>query len=290
MTRVLALALAARAAWVDESLYHINPLSYDPSKLAQKDTGDLAGDLFFDITTFTNAFACADPHGHHPPGVICDNKEVSGHDIGVTKVSVHMDDDWGPYATCNICVNGSSPLNASHACTAGEYVCDCEDGHFPPSWRPCTARVGRENVSDFLGSGGMGRFCGFGSGPSKIGACATAAAADKLQGMWFSMPATGECKGAAPTAGCHWRLKAVVKRIRRDCHSDAFLGAVEQRNATCFQACGRPRNTSSLCWAGCFVDTALGSAARSSCDPTGGMTAKELRDAWSAPFESCPAA
>ena len=33
MTRVLALALAARAAWVDESLYHINPLSYDPSKL-----------------------------------------------------------------------------------------------------------------------------------------------------------------------------------------------------------------------------------------------------------------
>ena len=59
MTRVLPLALAARAAWVDESLYHINPLSYDPSKLAQKDTGDLAGDLFFDITTFTNAFACA---------------------------------------------------------------------------------------------------------------------------------------------------------------------------------------------------------------------------------------
>ena len=69
--------------------------------------GDLAGDLFFDITTFTNAFACADPHGHHPPGVICDNKEVSGHDIGVTKVSVHMDDDWGPYATCNICVSNN---------------------------------------------------------------------------------------------------------------------------------------------------------------------------------------
>ena len=34
MTRVLALALAARAAWVDETLFHINPLSYDPSKSA----------------------------------------------------------------------------------------------------------------------------------------------------------------------------------------------------------------------------------------------------------------
>ena len=273
--------------WANVTMYHINPLTYDPSQLSNKDTGDLAGDLFFDMQTLTTqAFACA-PGVPRTPGVICNNKETSGHDIGVTQVTVELDLTWGPYGTCNICVNGSSPLNHSHACTKGEYVCDCENGVFPPKKVPCTAHVGWENTSAFLGSEGIGRFCGFGHGTGKIAACAAGAAADKLQGIWFSMPAAGECKGAS-REGCHWRLQQVVKRVRRDCHADTFLSAVERRNPTCFQKCGTPRNTTSLCWAGCFVDTALGSKARSKCDPTGGMTATELENAWAAPFASCP--
>ena len=288
---LLGLLLAALGSspgkwWVDTTMYHINPLSYDPAELANKDTGDLAGDLFFDISTVTNLFACAS--AHRAPGVICNNKETTGHDIGVTKVTVTVDESWGPYGTCNICVNGSSPLNKSHACTEGEYICDCENGQFPPQWRACTAQVGWENTSAFLGASGVGKFCGFGSGVSKVAACAAGAAADKLKGIWYSMPPSGECKGVKPTAGCHWKLKSVVKRIRRDCHADSFLSTVEKRNETCFNACGTPRNTSSLCWAYCFVDAALGPEARDKVDPNGGMTAKELEDAWSAPFDSCP--
>ena len=286
---LLPAAVPLRSSWVNTTMYHINPLTYDPADLAEKDTGDLAGDLFFDISQFISVFACQSQH--RAPGIICYNKETAGDKIGVTQVVVEVDAAaWGPYGTCNICINGTSPLNKSHTCSAGEYVCDCEDGKFPPKALPCTPRVGWENTSAFLGSGGIGKFCGYGTGSSKISACAGGAAADKLQGIWFSMPKSGQCKTSLVEETCYWRFHSVVKRIRRDCHSNAFLSVVEKRNPKCFDGCGSPRNTSSLCWAGCFVDTALGVKARSSCDPTGGMTAKELKDAWSAPFKSCPSA
>jgi hypothetical protein len=147
--------------------------------------------------------------------------------------------------------------------------------------------VGYENTSAFLGRAGIGRFCPLSRGHSKVAACAISTAADKLQGGWYSTLKQGE--------GTTWRLVEVVKRVRRDCHSNSFYDAVERALPACFAGCpggaGARRNTSSLCWAGCFVDAALGPQARASTrDLRSGMTREELVGAWSRPFDSDDAA
>lgn len=274
-----AMSGLAATRRVNTTMYHINPLSY-PAEPINMDLGDLAGDVFFDISQAVNAFSCSvhpTPHG-----VICDNGETAGqaHDIGVTELVVEHDEAHGSYATCNICVHGSSPLNHSHHCNAGEYVCDCESPGFPPHRVPCTAQVGWQNTSSFLGSGGVGKFCLFAHGNAKIATCATGTAADKLQGIWYSTLLAGR--------GKTWRVVDVVKRVRRDCHMNSFYGTVEKRAPKCFAACGPPpRNTSSLCWAGCFSDAALGPQARTTIrDTTSGMSREDLMDAWHRPFAS----
>jgi hypothetical protein len=278
-------SVAVTSAATNTTLYHVNPLSY-PAAPVNMDLGDVAGDLFFDISQILNVYACYDKPV--APYIICDNKETVGKDLGVTKVVLAVSEQsYGPYATCNICLNGTSPLNTSHSCTKGEYVCDCENGAFPPKKVPCTAAVGYENTSNFLGRAGIGRFCPLSRGHSKVAACAIGTAADKLQGSWFSTLKQGE--------GTTWRLVKVVKRVRRDCHSNSFYNSVERALPACFGGCqggaGAGRNTSSLCWAGCFVDAALGPQARASTSDLGsGMTREDLISAWSRPFDSDDAA
>ena len=267
--------------WRTLRLYHINPLRFDADDIADKDLGDAAGDAFFDISSITNYYACA-PGSRRAPGVVCANQEITGKDIGVTAVDVEVEGAFGPYGTCNICgEDGRSPLNHSQTCAPGTYVCNCENGKFPPTTLPCTTQMGRENTSLFLGSAGIGGFCNGRS--SSVAACAAGSAADKLQGFWYSPPKAGDCESGK----CTWRVKRVVKRIRRDCHADHFYSSIESKNASCFAPC-KTRN--STCWVDCFVDTTLGSNARTACDPSSGMTASQIVEAWTAPFDACPSA
>merc|ERR1712232_649607 len=137
----------------------------------------------------------------------CDNREVIGPHIGVTKVIVELDTRFGPYGTCNICINGTSPINKTHTCTGDEYVCDCEDGNFPPKSLPCQAKVGMEYPSKFFGSKGIGQFCKMPSDNPTT--CWTGSAAEKVAGRWFSPLTLGKCGGS--NAPCAWRLRKVVK-------------------------------------------------------------------------------
>ena len=143
----------AGQAATNTTLYHINPLSY-PAAPVNMDLGDIAGDLFFDISQVLNVFACYDKPA--VPYIICDNKETVGKDLGVTKVVLAVSEQsYGPYATCNICINGTSPLNASHSCTDGEYVCDRCDrtfthpGAFTNHRRSCVGRDFNSTDLDF---------------------------------------------------------------------------------------------------------------------------------------------
>ena len=278
---VVSASIITKSASVttNATLYHINPLAY-PAAPVDMDLGDVAGDLFFDIQQILSEFPC---HDTLPKPSYCVNKETHGQDIGVTKVVLALSEQsYGPYATCNICVNGTSPLNHSHTCTKGEYVCDCADGAFKRV--PCTAAVGYENTTVLFGSNGTGKPClRLPEGHLRTGTYALATAAAKLQGSWFSTLKQGE--------GVTWRLVEVVKRVRRDCHSNSFYTSVERRLPECFAGCqggaGASRNTSSVCWAGCFVDAALGPQARTSTHDLGsGMTREELVAAWSRPFDS----
>ena len=144
--------------------------------------------------------------------------------------------------------------------------------------------MGYENTHVLFGSNGTGKPClRLPEGHLRTGTCALATAAGKLRGGWFSTLKQGE--------GVTWRLVEVVKRVRRDCHSNSFYASVERRLPECFAGCqggaGASRIPSSLCWAGCFSDAALGPQARTSTHDLGsGMTREELIAAWSRPFDS----
>ena len=163
-------SIATASVATNVTLYHINPLSY-PTAPVDMDLGDVAGDLLFEFTQILKKFACRDRDEHPvrndtpaPNSNACINTETQGKDLGVTKVVLSLSEQsYGPYATCNICVNGTSPLNHSHACAKGEYVCDCKTDAYPTQKVPCTASVGRENTTISLGSNGIGRLCSAGS-------------------------------------------------------------------------------------------------------------------------------
>lgn len=280
-TMLVALfASAALAARSNVTVYHINQLDF-PGAPINMDIADLAGDVFFDILTIASSFACANPSGGGlAQYLVCANQETSGDDIGVTKLILDMSQTYGPYAQCNVCSHGSSPLNRTHECEAGTYVCDCHNSQ--QRGIPCGQNVGREEITG-LGRG-VGFLCLFSSGASKTTGCSMASAAQKLGGTWYSTLDVGH-----PST---WRVLAVAKRVRRSCHANVFFSAVERQNHACFANCadsGPPprRNTSSLCWSGCFIDAALGRRARTSTAPaTSGMSREALLAAWSQPFES----
>jgi len=294
-------------------MYHINPLSFSPDPI-NINLGDLAGDFFWDMQQIFLAFGCSDD----PSRIFCSNAEFFGRDIVVTKVIVEIlalpnAEMYGPYALCNICTHsGESPVDPSHTCEPGTYVCDCIDfsnGGFPHRFIPCNnPAVGREDTSLF-GKKGLGKKCEGKvdqshekylslHGNSSISAkksnkngkggikstCAMSNAADLLGGYWYSTLDIGLQQGT-------WRTVEILKRVRRDCHSNSFLSAIEARGDTsCFESCndGGMRNISNLCYVQCFADVALGPYATNSTSAigTGGMTKEELIEAWVRPFES----
>jgi hypothetical protein len=266
------------------TLYHINPLNI--SGIENMDLGDDLGDMFFDIMSVLRPYMC--PSSMQYNNFACNNREIIGPEIGVTEVIVEVDTHFGPYGTCNICVNGTSPLNKSHTCTGDEYICDCEDGHFPPKSLPCEAKVGLEYPKDFFGESGIGKFCQFSHEPSM---CWLGSAVEKVGGRWFSPLTLGKCSGG--NASCVWRLVKVNKRVARKCQLNSWHTAVESHmEPTCIEGCtdsgiGSARNTSSKCWVKFWMDAAIGKSSSTwPLNATGGMSVRKLRDAWVAPFMS----
>jgi len=297
------------------TLYHINPLDF-PSDPINMNLGDLTGALFYDFFEIFQTFPCSSDKPL-PPGVICKNKEYVGENIGITQLVIEVkapsspllrskngegknisSSMYGPYATCNICYDHRSPIRPSHSCQDGKYICDCQESNrFPPKHTKCTnSIVGRESVKEEFGPQGIGRFCAYGESKE---ACATSNAAQRIKGFWYSTLDIGK--------GKTWHTVKVLKKITKECHANSFLSAVENHNndtaTDCFRGCSRDnnsndiddqqvlnnhRNTSSVCWVQCFADATLGKNATTykSYKGDGGMTRKELMEAWAQPFRS----
>lgn len=269
------------------TLFHVNPLNASLTP-ANMDLGDAMGDMVFDFTTLISEIDCQRKKPSKYSN--CDNKEAFGPNLGVTMVTVEVDQRFGAYGACNICINGTSPLNESHTCTGEEYVCDCSDTtSFPPKNVPCTTGVGYESVRDFFGKKGIGRFC------APLGAtaatCWQATMAEKVGGGWYSPLSLGRCDES--NKPCTWRLVRTEKRVHRECHRNSFLGAVEAHFKTgCVDRCrdsgvGMARNVSSKCWNRCWMHAALGpKSARWPVRANRGMSAEDLRNAWLVAFAS----
>lgn len=266
------------------TLYHINPLNV--SGIENMDLGDAAGDVFFDITALIGPWVCPSPYGQ------CDNREVIGPNIGLKKVVVEFDTRHGAYGACNICVNGTDPMNKSRSCKGDEYVCDCKDtSSFPPKAQDCSVQVGFENTTNFFGPKGIGQFCPQRNRTNPSSVCWNGNSAEKLGGLWYSPTTLGKC--TQDDKPCSWRLLSVEKTITRDCHLNAWHSVVEKHmEPGCIDSCadsgmGQARNTSSKCWVKCWIDAALGKDAGSSpLKPEDGMSKEALVGAWLAPFAS----
>lgn len=263
---------------INITVYHVNPKHFGP-KPVNMDTGDVAGDMFFD---FHNALVAplecpqgaASGHG-------CSNPEVLSPDLMLNKVVLEVDSRFSGYARCNIGVNGSS---TSGSCPVGTYCCVC-GGHGSAS-TPCNKTVGMANILETHGA----RSC---SQRDPAWACYKDNSAKKFTtqnpGFWYSSLKEGYC-GDKPnyySDPCTWRVVSVPKIVTKKCQNNVFLGAVEAQGKSCFSGCGADaKNTSSPCWVNCFYETVLGPDAGKAGGTISGMALEDLLKAWKAPFES----
>eukprot|EP00930_Biecheleria_cincta_P041208 TRINITY_DN28216_c0_g1_i1.p1 TRINITY_DN28216_c0_g1~~TRINITY_DN28216_c0_g1_i1.p1 ORF type:complete len:318 (+),score=26.51 TRINITY_DN28216_c0_g1_i1:34-987(+) len=265
---------------VNLTLFHVNPLKYSPEPV-NMNTGDALGDMYFDLRSVGIPLECAHPSASTAHD--CSNAEVTGSDLVITKLVIEADQRWGGYARCNICINGTDH-HADNNCTNDKYVCACGDDFKHPE--RCNASVGRSNISQRYGSDR----CVVGMPAWE---CWRQAVAAKTGGLWFSTMDGGHC-GDANASDCTWRTVQIVKRVNKTCSDNSIFTTVERFDAEdgtgCFKNCtggvGPGRNTSDLCWIGCFYATALGPDAGVPGGKVAGMPLADLREAWEAPFQS----
>jgi hypothetical protein len=275
------------------TVYHVNPNAYGVAPY-NMNTADVLGDMYFDMRSVGLPIECASNSSKAASD--CDNAEVVGSDLVITKLVLEIDSRVGAYGRCNVCVNGSDH-HGNNSCTDGVYDCAC--GGYVHS-TPCGAAVGVKNISDHV----HGHDCREGDPNWE---CWRDAVGHKTGGFWYSTFGDGYCgDGTAPApAGCTWRVAEFVKRVNKTCSDNAVYGEVEKVDAqaadSCFSKCadsvvGPMRNTSSVCWVTCFYNTVIGPAASKPGGAVAGMPLADLTTAWGLPFDStdpakggCPA-
>jgi len=252
--------------------------------IANKDTGDDAGDLFFTLISAIKASQCtgADP----PPWAGC---FLNGDDIFI-KSRVAVDGRWGIYQECN---PASLPLPpeqenpGSFACCGSLNCTGGATGPIPPAPPPHNSStycfcdrtnhtVGRTSVTDQFRE--MSKF-----GPKWL-----IGTAELVGGNWYSTPAEGECKGDAVPGqgGCTWKVQEILTVINQTCVTSNVYGAVEQHCPAAFEACPSPHyNRSSPCYSEMFFESLLGNVTYG-CT---GMSRQELLVPWTRSFNGgCP--
>jgi len=278
------------------TVYHVNPHAAGAIPL-NMDTGNAAGDVFFDLFEVMMAPLACQHQSHEGHG--CTNPEATGKDLVVNKLVLEVDDRFSDYAKCNIGVNGTD--QRGHKCKTGTYCCFCDDPKHYGRTVPCQKTLGKENLVDHFGGGshhwGKCRpwepkyMCYLRAVFSKLNTTSVTA-------LWYSSLASGYCgaPGADPDR-CTWRVVSVDKIVSRECHARTFGNAVQatRPESACLDACGSQKtNTSSPCWTDCFYQAAVGPDAGTPGGAVKGLPLATLTDAWVKPFlpeaqGGCPA-
>jgi hypothetical protein len=271
--------------WINLTIFHVNPSTF-PAVPINMDTADLLGDAYFDLRSVGIPIECQHPSSEARD---CNNSEVVGDDLVITKLILEVDPNFGPYGRCNICVNGSDH-HGNNSCVDGVYDCICS-----PGISPCGPAVGYENITEHQ----AGRKC---SKDSPNWECWRTKVGQKTGGAWYSTTDNGYCgPSGQKSPNCTWRMVEVVKRVNKTCSDNSIYSVMEKYNSDCFTECsdsgtGSSRNTSSTCWITCFYDTILGPNSADPLTPISGIDLNILEAAWDLPFTSddpakggCPA-
>ena len=151
------------------TVYHVYPS--EPSRsgsalvIADKNTADLRGMIFFDLRSLGNPIECAEPYlpGSSSPDPTvafdCTNREThasAAQPLHITQLELTVDARYGDYAFCNICYDGYDPYGHGPSsryprkCDAGQYVCDCVHRN-PLTAAKCNGTVGQLDIASFFG-------------------------------------------------------------------------------------------------------------------------------------------
>ena len=132
-------AAVAAAEWRNITVYPVNEHAYGPVPV-NMDTGDAAGDWFFDMEeVIIVPLVCDDdPTGHG-----CSNQEAVGADLVVNKLVLAVETPFERYAKCNVGVNGTD--GHGHACEDGVYCCYCEGDTYHCGVEPIPRRASRND-------------------------------------------------------------------------------------------------------------------------------------------------
>ena len=264
------------------TVFHLNPAAYGSAPV-DMDTADARGDLFFMLDTAYNPVECDGDRdmASRTAFLDCKNAEQNDPHLVVTKLTLEVDDRYGKYSMCNVCIDGKDPLGhgRGQGCSmtggpggAPEYVCECQGDC--KRWE-----IGWESVAEFFK-----RLKPRSSTPSVDWWRYNAA--QKLGGSWYSTLAQGQCK---PTSNwCGWRVVKTDKRVSKACADESIFSYIESKSkSTCFDTCKKGQGRfKDPCWVKCLFDAVLGSGAeKGEVDTTGGMSLEDLDAAWARPFD-----
>eukprot|EP00040_Diaphanoeca_grandis_P028576 m.165798 g.165798 ORF g.165798 m.165798 type:complete len:332 (-) comp31397_c0_seq1:246-1241(-) len=223
------------------------------SGIANKDTGDDAGDLFFTLTAAIKPAECESPNP--PPWAGC---FLNGDNIFI-KSKVEVDGQWGIYQECN---PASAPLPPSQA-NPGSFVC-C--GGLNCSGPPGPLQPSAKNSSDMCFCARTNQTVGVATVEDHFTTVPFMPAylketAALLGGNWYSTPADGECAPNQTVGqGCSWKVQEIVSVINQTCVKNNVYGAVEHNCPAAFESCAQPYNRSTPCYANVFFQAFLGNA------------------------------
>lgn len=272
-------------------VYHVNSLANGLLPL-DMNTADLRGDAFFLLRQALIPLECAkdEKRGFRAD---CDNPEVTGPDLVITKLNLTFRGNDGPYGRCNLCsAEGVDPF--SHLpCEPGQYLCTC--GPYVAPY-VCNAQqsVGVENISTALAT--LVPPCTWAQWMDAPWTCWQVSVARKTGGLWYSTTRAGWCDapGADSSSTCTWRAR-VLKAVNKTCSDGIIYDAVEAYDAAhgsgCFERCPAPpataparRNTTDSCWIYCYFETMLGRDGVLPGRPVGGMPMALVEEAFERPF------
>eukprot|EP01047_Picozoa_sp_COSAG01_P074851 COSAG01_NODE_12641_length_1705_cov_2.080324_1_plen_348_part_00 len=285
---LLLLLLRSRPGTADEAVgaparptrrltvYHVHPACAGPS-VADRDTGDARGDLYFLLRAYAAPMECVPgpPHravcGNHS----CGNAELMGSPV-VSQVELEVDlaaltaaqADLGTYAHCDLMQPG-----CKYDCSA-----DGGKGKKLPS-------LGSWNIS-LLGGSGKGACSRLGEGSLETeywAANLEATLVGEHSCFWYSTLQAGE--------NVTWRQLALTRQVEKACADRVFLDAVE--SGPCFARAGvrtgaAHRDLHAPAWIRCFYATILGPRSNSSYDRSGGWSIERMEAVWAQMFSRCP--
>eukprot|EP00936_MAST-01D_sp_MAST-1D-sp1_P000590 g590.t1 len=252
------------------TVYRVTPRNV--TDLANKNTGDAAGDIMFALSRVNLPQLCrADPSYKG-----CLMNDTSNNII--MALTVEVDGVWGPYFECNLLPPTGADLGDSWLHRAAVNALPstnvwADNFTCKPSFQydkvACSCNralhsVGRQDLLATFGNQSHAKVEHHFMQLSRL-----------MGGEWYSTPAAGQCApGALPgdSSRCTWRTALTQRAVNASCVYDRIFAAVEAHaggNSSCFSSCPQPNDVTTDCYIDCFYSTLFGSVRE---DVTNGLS------------------